>query len=188
MCNFRLAQDEQLQQTLKDRDWYERSVHPSISYFYDEQSSAFHYGSGHPMKPHRLALTHELVLQYKLDDRMKLYGLRPATNSELQLFHSEEYVKFLNKITPDLAEAWPTSVLGKFNIAADCPIFDNLLRYGKLYTGGSIDGAKQLANGDAEVVINWAGGLHHAKKSEASGFCYVNDIVLAILGKIIFEN
>ena len=26
-----------------------------------------------------------------------------------------------------------------------------------------------------------AGGLHHAKKSEASGFCYVNDIVLAIL-------
>jgi histone deacetylase 1/2 len=30
-------------------------------------------------------------------------------------------------------------------------------------------------------VINWAGGLHHAKKAEASGFCYVNDCVLAIL-------
>jgi histone deacetylase 1/2 len=29
--------------------------------------------------------------------------------------------------------------------------------------------------------VNWAGGLHHAKKCEASGFCYVNDIVLAIL-------
>ena len=25
------------------------------------------------------------------------------------------------------------------------------------------------------------GGLHHAKKMEASGFCYINDIVLAIL-------
>jgi histone deacetylase 1/2 len=33
----------------------------------------------------------------------------------------------------------------------------------------------------SDVVINWAGGLHHAKKSEASGFCYVNDCVLAIL-------
>ena len=32
-----------------------------------------------------------------------------------------------------------------------------------------------------DVAVNWAGGLHHAKKSEASGFCYVNDIVLAIL-------
>ena len=27
----------------------------------------------------------------------------------------------------------------------------------------------------------YAGGMHHAKKAEASGFCYVNDIVLAIL-------
>lgn len=25
------------------------------------------------------------------------------------------------------------------------------------------------------------GGMHHAKKAEASGFCYINDIVLAIL-------
>ena len=34
--------------------------------------------------------------------------------------------------------------------------------------------------GPLDVAVNWAGGLHHAKKSEASGFCYVNDIVLAI--------
>lgn len=33
----------------------------------------------------------------------------------------------------------------------------------------------------ADICINWSGGLHHAKKAEASGFCYVNDIVLAIL-------
>ena len=32
-----------------------------------------------------------------------------------------------------------------------------------------------------DLAINWAGGLHHAKKFEASGFCYVNDIVIAIL-------
>lgn len=30
------------------------------------------------------------------------------------------------------------------------------------------------------MAINWAGGWHHAKRSEASGFCYLNDIVLAI--------
>ena len=33
----------------------------------------------------------------------------------------------------------------------------------------------------SDIAINWTGGLHHAKKSEASGFCYINDIVLAIL-------
>lgn len=31
------------------------------------------------------------------------------------------------------------------------------------------------------MVINWSGGYHHAKKTEASGFCYINDIVLCIL-------
>ena len=47
----------------------------------------------------------------------------------------------------------------------------------KCYVGGAV----KLNTGEANVAINWAGGLHHAKKNEASGFCYVNDIVLAIL-------
>jgi histone deacetylase 1/2 len=31
------------------------------------------------------------------------------------------------------------------------------------------------------LMCSWSGGLHHAKRNGASGFCYVNDIVLAIL-------
>ena len=42
-------------------------------------------------------------------------------------------------------------------------------------------GAYKLNRQTADICINWAGGLHHAKKSEASGFCYINDIVLCIL-------
>ena len=42
-------------------------------------------------------------------------------------------------------------------------------------------GASLLNSRSADIVLNWAGGMHHAKKAEASGFCYVNDIVLAIL-------
>jgi histone deacetylase 1/2 len=38
-----------------------------------------------------------------------------------------------------------------------------------------------LNQGLSDIAINWSGGLHHAKKSEASGFCYINDLVLAIL-------
>jgi histone deacetylase 1/2 len=44
-----------------------------------------------------------------------------------------------------------------------------------------IGAANKLLNGEADIAINWSGGLHHAKKTEASGFCYVNDIVLGIL-------
>jgi len=63
----------------------------------------------------------------------------------------------------------------------DCPVFDDLWGFCRSYAGASIDGAVRLNHGQADIAINWSGGLHHAKKGEASGFCYVNDIVLAIL-------
>jgi len=38
----------------------------------------------------------------------------------------------------------------------------------------NLEGAARLSRDKCDIAINWAGGLHHAKKGEASGFCYVN--------------
>jgi histone deacetylase HOS2 len=62
----------------------------------------------------------------------------------------------------------------------DCPVFDGLWNYVSLYSGASMHAAHNLLNNQSDIAINWSGGLHHAKKNLASGFCYVNDIVLAI--------
>ena len=51
----------------------------------------------------------------------------------------------------------------------------------QMYSGGSVAGASLLNENKAQVCLNWSGGMHHAKRAEASGFCYINDIVLAIL-------
>ena len=81
-------------------------------------------------------------------------------------------------------------LLNVVNIGEDCPVFDGLYEFCSLSTGGSISGAAKLNRGEADICVNWGnyfklicqgGGLHHAKKSEASGFCYVNDINVAIL-------
>jgi len=72
-------------------------------------------------------------------------------------------------------------VMERYNMGEDCPVFDGLYEYCQTYTGGSIAGAARINQGCSDIVINWAGGLHHAKKGEASGFCYTNDIVLSIL-------
>lgn len=134
------------------------------------------------MKPHRLKLAHHLILAYELYPKMDCYHCHPATAGEMAAFHSEEYVQFLSKITPDNLRQY-SAVLQKFNAGdtTDCPVFDGLFEFTQLYTGASIDGAVQLNQNQADICINWSGGLHHAKKSEASGFCYINDIVLAIL-------
>lgn len=84
------------------------------------------------------------------------------------------------RVTPDNVRHF-TSVLSRFNIGDDCPIFSDMYTYCQRYAGASLMAARKLVAGSTDIAINWTGGLHHAKKSEASGFCYVNDIVLAIL-------
>ncbi len=102
------------------------------------------------------------------------------TQEEMTKFHTDDYVHFLRNTTPDNMHEFLTQ-LQRFNVGEDCPLFDGLYDYCQLYTSGSVGGAVRLNNGEADIAINWGGGLHHAKKKEASGFCYVNDCVLAIL-------
>jgi acetoin utilization deacetylase AcuC-like enzyme len=182
-----------------------------IAYFYNHDVSRFHYGHGHPMKPARLGLTHDLVINYGLYKDMNVYQARRATEEEMASFHSEDYLEFLRRwvfsrnygksnvdctifLTPAKLFFRFSSVTGsnqtpnmqafnkKFNIGVDdCPVFDGLYDFCRLYTGASLEGARKLVEGETQVAINWSGGLHHAKKWEASGFCYVNDIVVGIL-------
>jgi len=151
-----------------------------VVYFYDADVGNFHYGPGHPMKPHRLSVTHSLVLNYNLHKHMQVFRPYVATAHDMARFHSEEYIEFLQRVTPQNIQGF-TKSLTHFNVGDDCPVFDGLYDFCARYTGASMEGAAKLNNGQCDIAINWAGGLHHAKKFEASGFCYVNDIVIGIL-------
>jgi histone deacetylase 1/2 len=153
-----------------------------VSYYYQTDVGLYYYGPGHPMKPHRLRMTHQLILAYGLYRKMEVYRPKPATDRQLQQFHSEDYIDFLKKITPDNLKTY-SNLLQKYNMGefTDCPVFDGIYEFTTTYTGCSLDGAVKLNHGLTDIAINWSGGLHHAKKMESSGFCYINDIVLAIL-------
>lgn len=153
---------------------------PRVSYHYNELAVPYHFGPRHPMKPFRLMLTDHLVLSYGLHEKMDWYRPRPATDGEIAQLHGDEYINFLKNVTPNTLDKWPDAA-GKFNIGDDCPIFDGLYEYAAICAGASIDASRKLISQQSDIAINWSGGLHHAKKFEASGFCYVNDIVLAIL-------
>ncbi|KAK0153906.1 Histone deacetylase 1 [Merluccius polli] len=140
----------------------------------------YYYGQGHPMKPHRIRMTHNLLLNYGLYRKMEIYRPHKANGEEMTKYHSDDYIKFLRSIRPDNMSEY-SKQMQRFNVGEDCPVFDGLFEFCQLSTGGSVAGAVKLNKQQTDIAINWAGGLHHAKKSEASGFCYVNDIVLAIL-------
>jgi len=51
----------------------------------------------HPMRPHRLELTNNLVLGYGLHEKMAMYNPRKATEDELREFHDADYIDFLKR-------------------------------------------------------------------------------------------
>ncbi|KAJ0048741.1 hypothetical protein Pint_15521 [Pistacia integerrima] len=153
-----------------------------VSYFYEPTIGDYYYGQGHPMKPHRIRMAHNLIVHYALHRRMEVNRPFPAGPSDIRRFHSDEYVEFLASVSPESSgDPSFSRHLKRFNVGEDCPVFDGLFGFCQASSGGSIGAAVKLNRGDADIALNWAGGLHHAKKSEASGFCYVNDIVLGIL-------
>ena len=134
------------------------------------------------MKPVRLKLTHHLIVGYGMYKSLNVYRNHLASVEEISAFHSADYTEFLSRVTPtNAAEYAEQCAAFQVESFTDCPPFEGVWGYCQMLAGGSIDGAVRLNAGDADVAINWSGGMHHAKKTEASGFCFVNDIVLAIL-------
>jgi histone deacetylase 1/2 len=137
---------------------------------------------------------------------MDCYRPHPAAFGEMSQFHAEDYIEFLRKVTSPhdhnnhnntsnynsanynshsgtssgRQQQVSTTLMQRYNAGdtTDCPLFDGLYEFCQFYTGASMDGAIQLCLQQTDIAINWSGGLHHAKKSEASGFCYVNGTVL----------
>ncbi|KAK4683538.1 hypothetical protein P7C73_g6709, partial [Tremellales sp. Uapishka_1] len=178
---------------------------PRVAFYHSKNVGNYHYGvsaSGlgkwvaadhrrspqerHPMRPHRMELTNQLVLGYGLHSRMTMHSPRKATEEELETFHDADYVDFLKRVTPKNA-AVLTKDWTKFNVGDDCPVFYDLFSFCQQYAGASLAAARKLSQDSTDIAINWSGGLHHAKKGEASGFCYVNDIVLAILELLRYQ-
>lgn len=151
-----------------------------VCYYYDGDIGNYYYGQGHPMKPHRIRMAHNLILNYGLYRKMEIYRPHKANQEEMTKYHSDDYIRFLKNIRPDNMSEY-NKQMQRFNVGEDCPVFDGLYEFCQLSAGGSVAGAVKLNKQATDIAINWGGGLHHAKKSEASGFCYVNDIVLAIL-------
>ncbi|WAQ92121.1 hypothetical protein PtA15_16A26 [Puccinia triticina] len=165
---------------------------PRVAYYYDDDVGAYAYAPHHPMKPHRIKMAHNLILNAGLNKKMDMLTAKRATREEMTKFHTDEYICHIAQVNQEdpetLVSGRDKSGDNRFLVGDDCPGFEGLFEFCSISAGGSIAAAKRINSGQADIAINWSGGLHHAKKREASGFCYVNDIVLAILELLRFHS
>ncbi|NVL91229.1 MAG: acetoin utilization protein AcuC [Desulfobacterales bacterium] len=148
------------------------------AFLYTEKYFAYDYGVAHPLEIERLRLTYDLCKAYDLFNLsdMSLIETRPASESEIIRFHTPEYVEVLKNSSSG-------KVAGNFSYGlgpGDNPVFPGMWEWSQLHTGASLQCAELISEGKARIAFNIAGGLHHAGAGQASGFCYVNDPVLAI--------
>ena len=53
------------------------------------------------MKPHRVRMTHNLVVNYGLYRQMEVFRPKPISSQRMTRFHSDDYINFLRVITQD---------------------------------------------------------------------------------------
>lgn len=116
----------------------------------------------------RYRATFELVQALGLP--IRVFRQSPASDAALRLVHTQAYIEWVRRM--DLrAEG--------FLDDRDTPAYRGIFRRAAIAVGGTLLGARLVADGEATVAFNPGGGLHHARAERTSGFCVFNDLVIA---------
>jgi len=100
----------------------------------------------------------------------------PISEEALKWFHTDMYINVLKRAGRGIHDF---KALKRGLGTPDCPLFKNMFEYSALAGGGTTTGAELIMSGEWQIAFNPAGGFHHASADSASGFCYLNDIVIA---------
>ena len=128
----------------------------------------------HPLNPVRLDLTMRLARELGVLEGVELLEPEPAPAAEVERIHASSYMAAV-RVAPEQGED-PLHGLG----TDDNPIFPHMHEASSLVCGGSLLAAREIAEGRADRAVSIAGGLHHAMRDRASGFCIYNDCAVAI--------
>ncbi len=137
------------------------------------------YGASHPFKPMRAKLLVELLNRFHLmfEDDQKILDPIPIDEELLYVFHDRKYIEVLKKA--DAGEFTMDMLWAELG-TGDNPVFKGMFDFVLAVAGATYQGANLLLDGGVKMAFNPVGGLHHAAPDHASGFCYVNDIAIAV--------
>ena len=149
---------------------------PVPHFYYNPRSVEYDFGPQHPLRPQRLGRT--LAVLDACVPGFSPVDPGPGSVKDALLVHSLEYVETVRALSDDASvmcreEMWPWG----FG-TGDNPAFPGMFEASLAYLSGTARAAREVRDG-AELAFGIAGGLHHAMRSRASGFCVFNDPAVA---------
>ena len=145
---------------------------------HDAALESYGFGGEHPFNPLRLRLTLELCRDLGLLEGYPLTPSEPATDADITTVHSLTYVRMVQQAGRGAARL---SRLLDYGLGSgDNPVFPDMHGACARVVGGVLESCRLVMGGDAAHAMCISGGLHHALRSQASGFCVYNDAGVAI--------
>jgi acetoin utilization protein AcuC len=140
---------------------------------WDERLTGYDFGPGHPLAPVRVELTIALAEAFGVlaGPGVTVAAPAAASTAELELVHDPRYITAVRTGVADAAFGLGTP---------DNPVFAGMHEASALVAGATLAAAAAVWESRAQHGISVAGGLHHAMRGMASGFCVYNDPAVAI--------
>ncbi len=158
------------------------------SFFYHPRMLAYDFGPRHPLRPERLRRTVELLERLS---HVEPLDPGPGDVGDVLRVHDPEFVEAVRRLSSPKAESDCLSDPPNFRTSeppnparfgfspGDTPPFGAMFEASLAYVAGSVEAAKRVRDG-ASIAFNLSGGLHHARRAEAGGFCIFNDPAIAV--------
>jgi acetoin utilization protein AcuC len=142
------------------------------------RSTTYDFGPGHPLTPRRFGPAIDLLRAVGAEPGL---APEPASDDELRWCHSRRYIDVVKRFSAD-PYGWADGGWGEAGIGegGDDPAFAGMHEAAAAVVGGSLRAIEAVLRRDAEHAFHPGGGLHHAMRDHASGFCIYDDPALAI--------
>jgi acetoin utilization protein AcuC len=147
---------------------------------WEPELTRYRFRPEHPFNPKRLELSISLIEELGLLDGAATTVLRPrlATEEELLEVHAPELVESVKRLSEPGAEQ---KAGFRFGLGTeDNPVFEGMHEAASRVVGATLRAAEAVMGGEVTRAFSIAGGLHHAHRARASGFCVYNDLAAAI--------
>ncbi|OLC52811.1 MAG: hypothetical protein AUH85_15930 [Chloroflexi bacterium 13_1_40CM_4_68_4] len=155
-----------------------------VGFGWDPRVAEYVMRPDHPLKPYRYRLVYETLSEIGAfaQKNARIVKGRLASDEELALIHSREYIQRVKLFSEDVPSL-PPDAWGDRITWSDTPPWPGMHQDMALVAGTSLACMEEVVSNGARVAFNGSGGLHHAMRDRASGFCVYNDpaIVVAAL-------
>jgi acetoin utilization protein AcuC len=139
-----------------------------IGISYHKDYDKYDLGTGHPLIGNKATKFMRFIEENKIINDCEIFKPKKAEVKYLLKVHTKEYVKRVEQLS---------KTGGRLSI--DTPAPKGIFEYARLATGGTILAGEKLF-GKYKITVNPLAGFHHAGVSTSSGFCFFNDIAVAI--------